>query len=262
MKVFQIAPTIALAVTCFCLCQCASKNSAGAPKIALGFLPPDLSVTSRTIIPALSEPQAREKKMSPLDIAWRVKPETEVIHLGPNAALSVIQVPARAQVLQSDYPGFARGLSNMKDFINSKPAAYPDPPQPDFLFANASIYIRAKFRCLDLPWGKAVMMLAQYTQEAHPPPPNSEDLRIWIRGISNDALRGQGGFCLSGELTLKHPLLRSRDAACLEIEGQNETQAMAKAENQLESHADDSFTPSLRDIERMLRELKVEADRS
>ncbi len=146
----------------------------------------------------------------------------------------------------------------MKDFINSKPVAYPDPPQPDFLFANASIYIRAKFRCLDLPWGKALIMLVQSTQGPGPPPPNSDDLRIWIRGMSHAALRGEGGFCLSGELTVKHPLLKPRDAACAEIEGQDETQALARAEKQLDSYADDSFTPSIRDIERMLRELNVE----
>ena len=151
----------------------------------------------------------------------------------------------------------------MRDFINSKPVAYPpDKLLPDFLFANAAVYIHAKFRCLELPWGKAVIMLAQYTQGPGPPPPNNDDLCIWIRGISHATLRGEDGFCLSGDLMVKHPLLKSKDAACAEIEGQDETQAMAKAEKQLESYSDDSFTPSLRDIERMLRELKVEKVRS
>ncbi len=223
----------------------------------MGFVPRSLSVTSRSVVPALSAEQAKQKQMNALETAWRVQPETEVIHFGTEGAMRVIHVPSRSEVLQRDYPGFARGLSNMKDFISSKPAAYPDPPQPDFLFANASVYVRAKFRCLDLPWGKAVMMLAQYTQEAHPPPPNRDDLRLWIRGISNDALLGKGGFCISAELKVAHPLLKSRDATCAEVEGQDEEKAVVDGEKRLNTFPDESFSPSLQDIERMLRELKT-----
>ncbi len=225
--------------------------------MTLGFVPPGLSIKSRTTVPALSAGQAKEKQMNALETAWRVQPETKVIHLGTAGAMRVIHVPSRPEVLQRDYPGLARGLSNMKDFINSNPVTYPDSPQPDFLFANASVYIRAKFRCLDLPWGKAVMMLAQYTQGPGPPPPNSDDLRIWIRGISKDALQGKGGFCLSGELKVAHPQLKSRDAACAEVEGQDEEKAIAEGEKWLNTLPDESFSPSLQDIERMLRELKT-----
>jgi len=263
MKVLQIAAAVMLALSCFCLCHCASKNSESAPKVSLGFIPPDLSIKSRSIIPALSEQQAKEKKMNQLSALYLVKPETERVDFGTNTGtVRVTHVPSNPQVLQCDYPSFARGLAGMKDFINSKPAVYPERLQPDFHYADAAIYIRAKFRCLELPWGKVVMMLVQYTQGTHPPPPNSEDLRIWIRGISNDALRGQGGFCIAGDLTVKHLMLKTSEAASAEIEGKDEMQALSEAEKQLDSYSDDSFTPSLRDIEQMLRELQVEQDRS
>lgn len=257
MNVFRSVTKIALALICGCLCHCTTAESSKPPKIALGFVPPGLSIESRSVVPALSAEQAKQKQMNALETAWRVQPENEVIHLGTAGAMRVIHVPSRAEVLPKDYPGFARGLSNMKDFIHSKPVAYPDPPQPDFLFANASVYVRAKFRCLDLPWGKAVIMLAQYTQEAHPPPPNSDDLRIWIRGISNDALQSREGFCISGELKVTHPQLKSRDAACTEVEGQDEEKAIADGEKRLNAFPDESFSPSLKDIERMLQELKA-----
>lgn len=262
MNVYRLVSMAALAVICCGLCHCTSASSSGGPHLVFGFLPQGMSIQSRSTSPALTETQAQEKKMSQLESSWRVQPESEIIDLSTSTSLRVIHVPARAEVLQRDYPVFARAFAGMKDFINSKPAAYPEVAQPDFLFANAGMYIRAKFRLLDLPWGKAVMMLVQYTQGPGPPPPNSDDLRIWIRGMSDAALRGEGGFCLSSDLTVKHPLLKSRDAACADIEGQDETQAMAKAEKELESYTDDSFTPSLRDIERMLRELHVEQDRS
>ena len=262
MKLLQVATTNALAFICCCLCHCASADSSGPPKIVFGFLPPDLSIKSRSPIPALTLRQAIEKKVPSFETAFRVKPAGELIAFDKNTALQVIHVPSNSQVLQRDYPAFARGLVTMAAFIKSNPADYPDTPQPDFVPFNAAVFIDAKIRCIELPWGKAVIMLAQYTQEAHPPPPNSDDLRIWIRGMSHAALSGEGGFCLSGELTVKHPLLKTRDAACAEIEGQDETQAMAKADKQLDSYADDLFTPSIRDIERMLRELKVEVVRS
>lgn len=200
--------------------------------------------------------------MHDLEANFRVLPTTERITFDAKSALRVISVPPDPQAMQRDHPGFARGLAYMRDFINSAPAAYPDSRQPDFVFVNAGIYVRAKFRCLDFPWGKAVVMLVQYTQEAHPPPPNRDDLRIWIRGISHEALRDTGGFCITGELAVSHPRLKPMDAAAAEIEGQDEMQAMAKAEKQLESYMDDSFTPSLLDIERMLREITVEPVRS
>ncbi|MDP1588015.1 MAG: hypothetical protein Q8M07_09745, partial [Prosthecobacter sp.] len=87
-------------------------------------------------------------------------------------------------------------------------------------------------------------------------------LQIWIQGVSHDALRGDGGFCILGLLDVNHPKLKPTTESYSEIEGQDEMQAMSKAEKQLESYADDSFTPSLRDVEQMLRELKVEHPRS
>lgn len=224
-------------------------------------MPASLSIESRAIIPALTADQAKQKQMHYLEASFRVLPKTERITFSEESALRVICLPSNSQALQRDHPGFSRGLAKMKQFINSIPAAYPDSGQPDFVFVNAGIYIRAKFRCLDLPWGKAVVMLVQYTQEAHPPPPNSDDLRIWIRGISHEALRDNGGFCISGEVAVEHPRLKPMEAACAEIEGQDEMKAMAKAEKQLESYPDDSFTPSILDIERMLREITFESGR-
>lgn len=254
------AATLLLTLTSLWLAACTSPQAGRATHLVPGFLPPGLHVDKRTPVPALTLATAQQRKMNDLEAAWRVMPASEAISFGGDSGLRVVQVPAKAPALRRDYPGFAQRLATMSAFMRSNPADYPSTSQPDLIFGNAGIYIRAKFRCLDLPWGKAAIMLVQYTQEAHPPPPNNEDLRIWIRGISHDALQGQAGFCLYGDFKVTHPLLKSADKA-VEAQGDQEDQVfMAEVERQMNTWADESFSPSLKDVERMLRELSFQSD--
>lgn len=255
---FRTARIVLLsAIICLLAGGCQSLVNHPSLEAEFGFLPSGLGIQQREFVSALTAKQAQERQMHFLESSFRVLPNHEKITFGDDSALKVIGVPANRQELETDFPGFCRGLEAMRTFLLSQPKNYPEHRQPDFVFVNAGIYIRSKFRLVDLPWGKAVVMMAQYTQEAHPPPPNSDDLSIWIRAMSHDALLGKGGFCVSGEIKVSHPRLKRRDEACRELDGEDELKVIEAAERRLNNFADESFSPSLKGIERMMRELRV-----
>ncbi|MDP1587044.1 MAG: hypothetical protein Q8M07_04845, partial [Prosthecobacter sp.] len=111
-------------------------------------MPTDLNITRCSIIPALTAKQAKQKQMPELLALRNNLPARELVIFNPNNEMSVFHVPSDSQAMQCDYPRFAQQVSYMTEFLNSKPTTHPKSSHPDFMFMNAAIYMRAKFRCL------------------------------------------------------------------------------------------------------------------
>ena len=243
---------IACALTLFLVVGC--SNPRNCPKLHFGFLPDGIVIGERSSTAGMTLAHAVVQGIDEFERNVRIAPPSNSVWMRNCGNLRVYQLERNAKRLARDYPSFAKALPVLRERLENRPAQWPL-RGPDLPFANAGKYVQAKLRYLDVPWGKAVMMLTQYSQEAHPPPPNNDWLLVWIQGLSHDAISGSGGYYVSARLRVTHPKLPDVDGAYA-----NEKKVGIEAgERLLESFPDDSYSPPLGEFERMLCEMRVEA---
>lgn len=92
------------------------------------------------------------------------------------------------------------------------------------------------------------------TQEDHGDPVNNEDLRFVFQGVTKD-----GRYYIDARFAIAHPSLPKGVADTNNIARDDGNQYLRKAEKDLEALPDESFKPSIADLNRLLASIAIVA---
>lgn len=149
-------------------------------------------------------------------------------------------------------PSAAQIILKLEQILDDKPAEVDSLP---FLpLWNAAQFMQAKIKYLDFQNGAGVRFLTQYGQAAWPI--NNKDMFYTFQGLTSD-----GNWYVAAIFPAAHPSLPyddqtvpGGDAATF---AENFSDYLAQIEPQLSTLADESFTPDLAALDRLVQSLQV-----
>jgi hypothetical protein len=151
------------------------------------------------------------------------------------------------------YPQVYGAAVELKKTLQNRPAEFrPDSQLPDVSDIDQEQEMHCKVRYLDLPSLSGIGFLTQYTQEDHGTPVNNEQLYFVVQGLTKD-----GRYFIDARFAITHPSLPKNDDDTNKIVRDNDNQYLRKAEKDLNAQPDESFQPSIVDLQNLLASISI-----
>jgi hypothetical protein len=165
------------------------------------------------------------------------------------------------------YPWLTRSLRSLELMLHEKPSQKQfysqfrlwmrDPRRelPDEPFNNAGEGLLAHFRLLEFPWGRGFRLLTYYANGITGYGATNAELLYNFQGLTTDQ-----HYYVSARLAVRHPALPDSidDPKAAQEDSKEAVEAEQRRVNQF---SEDTFVPSLGDLDMMVRSLQIRRDR-
>lgn len=170
----------------------------------------------------------------------------------PIGRLVLVPFDLGSAIFKKNYPFTTRVMTTLIESVKSSTNCDLHLSFPEFPDLNARRQFFGGVSTIKTPWGKGVLYLTQYNQEAHPPGLNRENVLWRFQGITNDER-----FYVSCFFVVENKRLPSMSEANSKL-GQEVTGK--SAQEYINTLPPSSFRPSVLQVSRFLMELEIQGN--